>query len=69
MKLEQGRRTNDDCYSVNSGSLNEHGPKTKQKPIPSCEIGCSFSRTIGDDELVPHRQIFSDEALGTTGVL
>ncbi len=62
MKLEQGRRTDDDCDPVNSSGLDKDGPEAQQKPIPSCQIGCSFTRTIGDDKLVPHRQILSDEA-------
>ncbi len=54
VKLEQRPWADDDCYSVQSGALDKDGPEAQEKPIPSCEIGRSFSRTISDDELVPH---------------
>ncbi len=60
--LEQRRRTDDDGYSFQSSGLDEHSPKAKQKPIPSSQTRRSFTRTIGDDELVPHCQVFGDDA-------
>ena len=67
VKLEQRRRTHDNRDPLNPSGPNEHHPESEQETIPSCQIGCSLSRTMRDNKLVSHCQIFGDETLGATG--
>ena len=67
VELEYRALAHDDSYPSNPGGLDNDGPEAQQEPIRGGQIGRPFARTVGDDELVPHRQVFGNEAFGATG--
>ncbi len=64
--VEQGGRAYDDRVLGHACRCHEETGKAKQKPIPSCEIGCSSTAAVENDELMFDQQRLGEQSLAAT---
>ena len=66
MKLEQGGRAYDNRVLGQACRCHEETGKAEQEPIPSCEIGCSPTAAVENDELMFDQQRLREQSLAAT---
>ena len=66
VKLEQGGRAYDNRVLGHACRCHEETGESEQKPIPSCEVGCSSTAAVENDELMFDQQRLREQSLAAT---